>query len=288
MKKILVTGANGQLGSELRQLALEYGYNFFFASKDELDICKKEEIEQFAKDNAITHIINCAAYTAVDKAEEEADLANKINHLGVKNLAHFAKQMGISLVHISTDYVFNGKNFKPYTEDDIPDPQGIYAQTKLDGERAMQEINPANSIIIRTAWVYSFYGNNFVKTMIKLGKQRQSLGVVFDQIGAPTYAKSLAKTILNIIPNLQNHSTQIYHYSNDGICSWYDFAKEVMELCNLDCKINPIHTSEYPTPAKRPFYSVLDKTKIKNDFNIDVPHWKDDLSECLEMLREKK
>lgn len=283
--KILVTGANGQLGSELKALSKEFDYEFFFTSKDELDICNVQNLENYAKNKAITHIINCAAYTAVDKAETSKDLANNINNLGVKNLAQISKDLRISLVHISTDYVFNGKNFKPYTETDVPDPKGVYAQTKLDGERAMQEINPANSIILRTSWVYSIYGNNFVKTMIKLATQRQELNVVFDQIGTPTHAKSLAKTILKIMPCLANKEVEIYHYSNEGVCSWYDFAKEIMDIYKLSCKIQPIHTSEYPTPAKRPHYSVLDKTKIKNEFNIKISHWKDELKICLKNIK---
>jgi len=203
-------------------------------------------------------------------------------------LAQIAKDKNIQLIHISTDYVFDGKNFKPYSEDDTINPQNIYGQTKLDGENAIKEINPQNSIIIRTSWVYSSFGINFVKTMLKLGKQKEELGVIFDQVGTPTYSRDLAKTILDIIPKIQNSKLEIYHYSNEGAISWYDFAKEIMKMAKLNCKINPIETYQYPTPASRPYYSILNKAKIKKDFDITIPYWKDSLDKCLKVLGERK
>jgi len=288
MFNILVTGFNGQLGSEIKELSSNYPYNFYFTSKDDLDITNEKAIEAFILKNNITAIINCAAYTAVDKAESEIELADKINHQAIKHLAIIAKEKNIKLIHISTDYVFDGTNYKPYIEIDSTNPQSVYGQTKLDGEKALQMINPTNSIIIRTSWVYSSYGNNFVKTMLRLGRERESLGVIYDQVGTPTYAKDLAKAILDILPKINNTQTEIYNYSNEGVCSWYDFAKEIMNLAGLTCKINPIETSQYPTPAKRPHYSLLNKSKIKNDYIIDIPYWKDSLEHCLRKIGENK
>jgi dTDP-4-dehydrorhamnose reductase len=285
---ILVTGSSGQLGSELRKLSSNYAYNFFFTDKNELDIANKEDIKTFVEKNNINTIINCAAYTAVDNAQDDKLNANKINHLAVKYLAQISKKYNISLIHISTDYVFDGKNYRPYVEDDITNPQSVYGQTKLDGEKAMIEINPLNSLIIRTSWVYSSFGNNFVKTMIRLGYEKDELGVIFDQIGTPTYAADLAKNILDILPNIKNDNVQIYNYSNEGVISWYDFAKEIMRMAKIDCKVNPIETSEYPTPAKRPLYSLLNKSKIKKEFGIIIPYWKDSLDECLQALGERR
>ena len=286
---VLITGSSGQLGSELKYLVMNNKLEiinandskFFFTDKNELDITDMKKIKEFCKYNKITHIINCAAYTAVDKAEEEQELADLINHKAVKNLAIISKELNISLIHISTDYVFDGKNFKPYTENDKVNPQSVYGQTKLDGEKAIIEINPLNSIIIRTSWVYSTFGNNFVKTMLRLGKEKEELGVIFDQIGTPTYAKDLAIAILEIIPKIQNSKLSIYHYSNEGAISWYDFAKAIFEIKGIDIKINPIETKDYPTPAKRPHYSVLNKLKIKEEFDLIIPYWKDSLREML-------
>ena len=288
MLNVLVTGSNGQVGSEIKELSPNYPYHFFFTDRDTLDITNEEAITNFIQENNINTIINCAAYTAVDKAESETELANKINHIAVKNLARLSNEFLIKLIHISTDYVFDGTNFKPYTEDDTVNPQSVYGKTKLDGEKAILEYNLENSIIIRTSWVYSYYGNNFVKTMLRLGKEKESLGVIFDQIGTPTYAKDLAKTILKIIPKIQNSKLSIYHYSNEGAISWYDFAKEIMRMAKLDCKINPIETKEYPTPAKRPYYSVLNKSKIKSTFDIKIPYWKEGLDDCLRKLGERR
>ena len=288
MFNILVTGVNGQLGSEIKELSSNYPYTFYFTCKDDLDITNEKAIEEFIIKNHIIAIINCAAYTAVDKAESEIELADKINHQAVFHLASIAKEKNIKLIHISTDYVFDGTNYKPYIETDNTNPQSVYGQTKLDGEKVLQMINPTNSIIIRTSWVYSDYGNNFVKTMLRLGRERESLGVIYDQIGSPTYAKDLAKAILDILPKVNNTQTEIYNYSNEGVCSWYDFAKEIMRIVNLSCKVNPIETSQYPTPAQRPHYSLLNKSKIKNDYIIDIPYWKDSLDECLKTLGERK
>jgi len=288
---ILVTGSKGQLGSELRYLINQEHslYNkFFFTDKDKLDITKKEDIEKFVKENNVNLIINCAAYTAVDKAEEEKELADWINHQAVKYLAEISTENDITLIHISTDYVFDGKNYKPYKENYKTNPQGIYGLTKLKGEEAF--INSgAKGIIIRTSWVYSSFGNNFVKTMLRL-KDREELGVVFDQIGTPTYARDLAKAILEIIDKnyeqLNNFKAEIFHYSNEGVCSWYDFAKSIFEIKNIDIKINPIETKDYPTPAKRPYYSVLNKSKIKKEFNIKIPYWRESLKKCLKEIDE--
>jgi len=288
MPNILVTGSKGQVGSELQELAGSYEYNFFFTDRDSLDITDKESIAVFVKNNSIDTIINAAAYTAVDRAEEDAVNADKVNHLATKYLAEIAKEQNIKLIHISTDYVFDGKNYKPYNEDDVTNPNGVYGATKLAGEKAMQEINPKNSIIIRTSWVYSSFGANFVKTMLRLGKERDALGVIFDQVGTPTYARDLAKAILDIIPQVNSERVEIYNYSNEGVLSWYDFAKEIMHMAKIDCQINPIETKEYPTPAIRPHYSLLNKAKIKKEFKIEIPYWKDSLNECLRKLGERR
>ena len=285
---ILVTGSNGQLGSEIKELSSHYKYNFFFTERGSLDIANSKSISDFIEFNNINSILNCAAYTAVDKAEEDVSNADKINHLAIENLAQISKEKKIKLIHISTDYVFDGKNYKPYNEDDGTNPNGVYGKTKLAGENAMQEINPLDSIIIRTSWVYSSFGNNFVKTMLRLGKERDSLGVIFDQVGTPTYARDLAKAILDILPNIKNKKVEIYNYSNEGVLSWYDFSKEIMKMAKIDCQINPIETKAYPTPATRPHFSLLNKTKIKNKFNIFIPYWKDSLDECLKKMGERK
>ncbi len=291
MSNILVTGSHGQLGSEIRELSSENEHKFFFTDSQELDISDKKKVEFFCIKNNIEVIINCAAYTSVDKAEEEVENADKINHLAVKYLAEISKKQNIKLIHISTDYVFDGMNFKPYVETDVTNPQGVYGRTKLDGEKAMLKINSKNSIIIRTSWVYSSYGNNFLKTMLRLGKEKDSLGVIFDQVGTPTFANDLAKTIIHIIQhsafNIQ-HSVMVYHYSNEGACSWYDFAKAIFELSNIQCDVKSIETKEYPTPAKRPHYSLLNKAKIKREYSITIPYWRDSLKKCLMNMEEGK
>ena len=285
---ILVTGSNGQLGSEIKELSSNYTFNFFFTARDDLDITNKEDVRDFCKTNNINAIINCAAYTAVDKAQSDEQNADLINRKAVKKLALVSKELNIKLIHVSTDYVFDGRNFKPYCEQFQTSPQSIYGKTKLDGENEMININPLNSIIIRTSWVYSYYGANFVKTILRLGKDKEEIDVIFDQIGTPTYAKDLAYTLLEILPKIENPKVEIYNYSNEGVLSWYDFAKEIMKMAKLNCKINPIETYQYPTPAKRPHYSLLNKSKIKNEFDIEIPYWKDGLDDCLKRLRERK
>ena len=285
---ILVTGSMGQLGSEIKELSSNYNYNFFFTTRDDIDITSKDSIKEFCQTNSINVIINCAAYTAVDKAQSDIENADLVNRKAVKKLSIVAKELDIKLIHIYTDYVFDGKNFKPYVEEFQTNPQSVYGKTKLDGENEIRDINPLNSIIIRTSWVYSYYGNNFVKTMLRLGKEKEELGVIFDQIGTPTYAKDLAKTILDIIPQIENSKVEIYNYSNEGVLSWYDFAKEIMKMAKLNCKIKAIETYQYPTPAKRPHFSLLNKSKIKSKFNLEIPYWKDGLDDCLKRLGERR
>ena len=278
MNNILVTGGNGQLGSELREIAPNYqDYNFLFTDVKNLDITNHSAVAAFIESNNITVIINCAAYTAVDKAESEPELADAINHLAVANFAQIAKDKNIRLVHISTDYVFDGTNHKPYVETDTPNPKSIYGVTKLEGEQAMQQINPANSIIIRTSWVYSKYGNNFVKTMLHLAENRDEISVVADQIGSPTNAADLAEAILNILPQVSNETVKLFHYSNEGVCSWYDFANFIFETNKLKVIIRPLESTKYPTLSKRPYYSVLNKNLIKSYFGIEIPYWTDSL-----------
>jgi len=283
---ILVTGSNGQLGSEIKELSSRYPYNFFFTDINELDITNEENIRKYINEKDIDLIINCAAYTAVDKAEEEKEKADLVNHKAVEYLANIAKEKKISLIHISTDYVFDGKNYRPYVEDDPVNPQSVYGFTKLKGEEAFKN-SKANGIIIRTSWVYSSFGHNFVKTMLRL-KARGELGVVFDQIGTPTYAKDLAFAILEMInknlEKIKNKKAEIYHFSNEGVISWYDFARVIFEIENINIKVNPIESKDYPTPAKRPHYSVLNKNKIKNEFNIEIPYWRESLRECLKRI----
>lgn len=291
MLNVLITGANGQLGSELKELVSEqypisdipYPH-FHFTDRETLDITDFQSVEIFCKEKSIDVIINCAAYTAVDNVQNDVLAADTINHLAVKYLAEISKEKSIKLIHISTDYVFDGKNYLPYTEIDTPNPINEYGKTKLDGENAMIAVNPPNSIIIRTSWVYSSYGTNFVKTMLVLGKEKESLNVIYDQVGTPTYARDLAKVILDILPQIKNEKVEIYNYSNEGVLSWYDFAKEIMKMAKLSCQINPIETKEYPTLAARPHYSLLNKAKIKKEFNISIPFWKDSLSDCISKI----
>jgi len=284
MSNILVTGSNGQLGSEFKYIDIDD--TFYFTDKDSLDITDFNKIKEFCIKNSITHIINCASYTAVDKAEDEKELAKKINYEAVKNLALISKELDIFLIHISTDYVFDGKSYTPYIENDKTNPINFYGYTKLLGEEAIKEVNP-KAVIIRTSWVYGKYGYNFVKTILKLAQERNELNVIFDQIGTPTFAKDLAKTILKIIQhstfNIQ-HPVVIYHYSNEGVCSWYDFAHEIIKIKKIKCKIKPIHTTEYPTPAKRPHISLLDKSKIKEELDIVIPYWRDSLEKFLKEI----
>ena len=282
MNNILVTGGNGQLGSELKELAPKYAdCTFFFTERSQLDITDHLAVDTFINKNKIHTIINCAAYTAVDKAETEPELANAINHLAVGNLARIAKDKKLKLIHISTDYVFDGTNKNSYLETDSVNPQSVYGQTKLDGELALQRINPANAIIIRTSWVYSKYGHNFVKTMLRLADTKDEISVVADQIGSPTNAADLAAAIVTLLPKIDNDSLEIFHYSNEGACSWYDFSKAIFEIKGLSIRVNPLESSQYPTAAKRPFFSVLSKQKIKNTFKLNIPNWKHSLTETL-------
>lgn len=283
-QSILITGANGQLGCELQHLIPLYPqFRFFPTDVDTLDLCDKGAIESFIEKNRIDYIINCAAYTAVDKAEDDMALCYRINRDAVQNLAEAACGKA-KVIHISTDYVFDGTSDRPLREADKTNPQSVYGKSKLEGEQILLQIAP-DSIIIRTAWLYSSFGNNFVKTMIRLGKEKESLNVVSDQSGTPTYAADLAKAVLDIIEESgKSHSFQsgIYHYSNEGVCSWYDFCLKIHELAGIKtCKVHPVSTAGYPTKAVRPAYSVLDKTKIKETFHLKIPHWEESLKDCI-------
>ena len=285
---ILVTGANGQLGSEIRDLATNFiELNLVFKDLPDLDICNFLELEKFVIKNKVEAIINCAAYTAVDKAEEDSVIAQKVNAEGVLNLVNVLKKVNGKLIHISTDYVFDGESFLPYKESDPVSPVGVYGNTKREGELAVIN-SDIDGLVIRTSWLYSSYGNNFVKTMLRLGENKEELGVIFDQVGTPTYARDLALTCLTILSNKKiNSKGNLYHFSNEGVASWYDFAKAIMVIGNVNCKVNPIETKEYPTPAKRPHYSVLNKSKIKNDFGIEIPYWRDSLKECISKIKKQ-
>ena len=272
----LVTGSNGQLGNCLRLLL---GDNAVYVDKDELDITDFDAVQKFCAGSKFTTIINCAAYTAVDKAEDDEEIARLINAVGPANLA----QTGIPLVHISTDYVYDGTNCHPYVETDTPNPRSAYGRTKLEGEKLVMQY-ASTCIIIRTAWLYSEFGHNFVKTMRRLGAERPTLNVVFDQCGTPTYAGDLAQAIVNILPQLTPETKEIFHFSNEGVCSWYDFAVEIMRLSNLPCQVMPIESKDYPTSVVRPHYSVLNKHKIKSTFGLSVNHWKESLITCLQKL----
>lgn len=290
MTKILVTGANGQVGQELKILAEDFpDFQFIFVGRDDLDIIDKGEVAAFFKKHEFHYCINCAAYTAVDKAESETEMAYNVNVNGVKNLTHACLEHQTHLFHLSTDYVYHGDQKTPFKETDPTHPQSIYAHTKRVGDEVAEQIDPFYTII-RTSWVYSTFGHNFVKTMIRLGNERAELNIVSDQIGTPTYAFDLAKVMLTIIQKVESGTiekeklTGIFHYSNEGQTNWADFAKTIFKNKNIDCKVNEIETLDYPTPAKRPPFSVLDKTKIKNTFGIEIPHWKDSLKQCLQKL----
>lgn len=283
--KILVTGSKGQLGSELQSLAASSSHQFDFTDVEELNITQIQEIQHYFRQNPFDILVNCAAYTAVDLAEKEVDKALLINSTAPGMLAEKTKEIGVPMIHVSTDFVFNGSTSRPYVEEDPVSPVSAYGQTKCDGEANVLKKNP-RSIIIRTSWLYSTYGNNFVKTMIRLGQSKDKIGVVYDQAGTPTYAKDLAKVIIRIIDNLEAEPQKedkwgIYHYSNEGVASWYDFAHEIFRLKNIQIDLLPIRTEEYPLPAKRPHFSVMDKTKIKSVFAVRIPHWKDSLQECI-------
>jgi len=283
-KNILVTGANGQLGSECRVLSETLSeYDFVFLTKEDLSIDNLEDVNKYFSQHKIDVCINCAAYTAVDLAETEMEQAYNINALAVGNLAHCCKKYQVRFIHVSTDYVFDGENNVGYLDTDLPAPLNIYGKSKLEGERLAMSENPA-SIIIRTSWVYSSFGKNFVKTMMKLMQERQELNIVSDQIGRPTYARDLAKAIFSIISDGKNDAAGIYHYANQGVLSWYEFAMEIKKIGNYTCTLHPIPSSAYPVPAKRPSFSILNTEKIEQHFNITIPSWKESLTHCMSLL----
>lgn len=284
MSNILVTGSDGQLGSALKKASKNSDHNWFFTNRSKLDITNQASINTFIEENNINVIINCAAYTAVDKAETESDLCYLVNKIAVKYLAVACAKNKCILIHISTDYVYNPNHNEAVTEQEALNPDGAYAQSKYEGELAALDHNP-KTIVIRTSWVYDEQGKNFVNTMLRLGDSKKELYVVNDQIGSPSYAKDIAEAIIKIISKLTSSPTKkyygIYNFSNDGFISWYEFAKEIMRIANLDCEIHPIPSSEYPTPASRPLNSRMDKSKIVKTFDINLRNWKDSLKECI-------
>jgi len=296
--RILVTGKNGQLGRSIQKLIntdTKIVYNqspndFIFVGREELDLRSESSINNYFGNNKFDIIINCAAYTQVDRAEQEAELANQINHLAVKQLASIASNQQARLIHISTDYVFDGESDKPYIETDIPNPVNVYGRTKLAGEKVLQAVMPINALIIRTSWLYSEYGNNFVKTMLRLVKERDELSVVSDQIGSPTYATDLADVILEIIKNKEfrgsDQTTQIYQFSNEGRISWYGFAQEIFKIEKIECKVNPVSSQQYAAPAKRPKNTLMNNDKIFKLFNIKISNWKSSLKTCMTILKK--
>ena len=289
MVKILVTGANGQLGNEINQLSKGFvNYDFLFTDIAELDLCDKEALSTYISKNKPKWIINCAAYNAVDKAETDMESALRVNQQAVKNIVTAIKGMDVKFIHVSTDYVFDGMNNIPYNENDEPNPSTAYGFSKRQGE--IEALRYSNSMVIRTAWLYSSYGANFVKTIIKKGKEKGLLKVVYDQVGTPTYARDLAKVILSIVNYDEigkiSFKPGIYHFSDEGVCSWYDFAIAIIEEAQIDCSVVPILSSEYDYKTKRPAFSVLNKQKIKETYNIEIPYWRDSLKECIKQLRE--
>ena len=281
---ILVTGANGQLGNEMQVLAREnLQHTYFFTDVQELDICDEQAVYAYVSEHKIDIIVNCAAYTAVDKAEDNIELCDKLNNVAPGYLARAAQANGAAMIQVSTDYVFDGTAHIPYTEEEPTCPASVYGSTKLAGEQNVMD-HCEKAMVIRTAWLYSIYGNNFVKTMIRLGQERDSLGVIFDQIGTPTYANDLAQAIFAAIN--KGVVRGIYHFSDEGVCSWYDFTIAIHRLAGIaSCKVKPLHTADYPAKAPRPHYSVLDKTKIKDTFGIEIPHWEESLKRCINQLR---
>jgi dTDP-4-dehydrorhamnose reductase len=286
--KVLITGSNGQLGTEIKELASDYeNLECIFKDLPGLDICDTDALNTFIIDQHINVVINCAAYTAVDKAEEDPEIAEQVNAKAVLNLVNALEKVDGKLIHISTDYVFDGNHSQPYKESDPVSPVGVYGETKRAGELAVLN-SSIDAIVIRTSWLYSGYGNNFLKTMLRLGNEKKSIQVVFDQKGTPTFANNLAKTCLDILSDASSKKISkkgsLYHYSNEGVTSWYDFASAIMEISNIDCKVIPIETKDYPTQARRPLYSVLDKSKIKSDFKVTIPHWRDSLANCIKKI----
>jgi dTDP-4-dehydrorhamnose reductase len=284
-KRVLVTGANGQLGNEMRRLGAVSPNEYIFTDVAELDITNRDAVMAFVKENNVNIIVNCAAYTNVDKAEDDEATAELINATAVRNLAEATKAVDGTLFHVSTDYVFGAEGNTPRTEDMPTNPLGVYGKTKLHGEQAIAEVG-AKAIIIRTAWLYSEFGNNFLKTMLRLTAEKENLNVVFDQVGTPTYAGDLALAIFSIIEGDYYAGNEgIYHFSNEGVCSWYDFAQEITTAMRHDkCKIHPCHSNEFPSKVTRPSFSVLDKTKIKKTFGIDIPHWRESMIYCLKRI----
>ena len=281
---ILVTGANGQLGNEMQVLAREnLQHTYFFTDVQELDICDEQAVYAYVSEHKIDIIVNCAAYTAVDKAEDNVELCDKLNNIAPGYLARAAQANGAAMIQVSTDYVFDGTAHIPYTEEEPTCPASVYGSTKLAGEQNVMD-HCEKAMVIRTAWLYSIYGNNFVKTMIRLGQERDSLGVIFDQIGTPTYANDLAQAIFAAIN--KGVVRGIYHFSDEGVCSWYDFTIAIHRLAGIaSCKVKPLHTADYPAKAPRPHYSVLDKAKIKDTFGIEIPHWEESLKRCINQLK---
>ena len=287
---VLVTGSNGQLGSSLNHLVDQNktDYRFVFATREQLDLTDFQNIRSFIEKNQFDVIINCAAYTAVDKSEVEKEQANLVNHLSVKNIAEIARDNCIKLIHISTDYVFDGLKLKPYIEKDNTSPKNVYGKTKLDGENAILSTMACDALIIRTSWLYSEYGNNFLDTILKLTQTKEKLNIVSDQIGSPTYANDLAIAILTIIESSKfskaSEISEVFHYSNGGKCSWYDFAREIVQITGKKCSIDPIFSKDYPQSATRPKHVLLDKNKIRNAFGLDIIFWKDSLNKCIQTL----
>ncbi len=289
MKNILVTGSSGQLGYELQGLSYTHsykGYKFFHTSRKDLDITDHEQVKRFFSDNRIDCILNCAAYTNVDKAETEEEQAMLVNGQAVEWLVKAAEENNSHIFHISTDYVFNGRNYLPYKEEDPVNPDSVYGKTKLMGEEAVLQYK--NGTVIRTSWLYSHQGKNFLTSILNLANERDELNVVYDQVGTPTYARDLARVLLNIagivLENGNTFKSGLYHFSNEGVCSWYDFALEIVRITGKHCKINPIESFQYPTPASRPHYSVLNKSRIKSSLSITIPHWKESLVNCIDQL----
>jgi len=285
MQTILVTGSHGQLGNEMQQAASRFpAFQYIYTDVEELDICDKNALHAFVKDNKVNIIVNCAAYTAVDKAEDDVELCYRINRDAVRNIGEVAQENKVKVVHVSTDYVFDGTNYLPYTEDLPVCPATVYGKSKLEGEQALLE-SCDQVVILRTAWLYSSFGNNFVKTMMKLGTERDALNVIFDQVGTPTYAADLADTILTLLSH-ETFVPGIYHFSDEGVCSWYDFTKSIHRIAGITCDVRPIETKDYPARTPRPNYSVLNKAKIKSTYGINIPHWEESLEKCITLLQQ--
>ncbi len=285
--KVLVLGARGQLGSEISKLACQFDeYAFTFCDIGTLDLTQDEEVRSFFQHNAFDFIINCAAYTAVDKAEDDKEQAYLVNCQAVQHLLSALNPQETVFVHVSTDYVFDGNKNTPYCEEDSVSPLGVYGSSKLAGEKALLDSWTHNAFVFRTSWLYSSFGANFVKTISRLGQERKELSIVADQVGSPTYAEDLARGLLAVLPSLKGSLSQIYHFANSGVCSWYDIAVQVIQELGLDCKVTPISSQDYPTRAHRPHYSVLWNEKFRKSFQLEIPYWRDSLVRCLECIKE--